>query len=148
MSVSEACLISSHSSEGLRMQAFNQRLQAELNPLVYEIPTPDRNAQRQRLAIRTSGYKQFFLAAPALFGWLLHLPLYFPLQKFVFRKTAHNDHYDSVLAALLLFAYPFYLVLITITIYLITSSLLSFLLLLVLPFTAWALVQIKPQLDK
>ena len=88
------------------------------------------------------------LIIPAFIGWLIHLPLYLPVQKSVFRKTAHNDHYDSVMAAILLFTYPLYLLLISFIAFYITKSSLSFLFLLLLPFTAWCYVQLKPQLDK
>ncbi|MEI9910235.1 MAG: hypothetical protein WDO71_11505 [Bacteroidota bacterium] len=64
------------------------------------------------------------------------------------KRTSHNDHYDSVLTGLLLFAYPLYLLLLTLLILLFTKSWITFLLLLLLPFTAWSYVQLKPQLDK
>lgn len=140
--------IPANASEGVRMQSFNQKLQSSLAPLVYELPRDDVDGRHQQLSVKTSLGKRYLLALPAALGWLIHLPLYLPLQRFVFRKTAHNDHYDSVMAALLLFIYPSYLLLITFLVYTITDSTFSFWLLLVLPFTAWSFVQIKPQIDK
>ncbi len=81
-------------------------------------------------------------------GWLIHAPLYLPIKNFTYKKTWDNDHYDSVLIALLLFIYPLYVILITILILLLTHNLFSWLLIIALPFTARAYVQLKPQLDK
>ena len=137
-----------HSAEGLRLQAFNQKLQEELNPLVIEIASHDKRKQHRLLALKTSRFKKYVLAIPAFIGWLFHLPLYAPVQKLVFRKTAHNDHYDSVLAAVLLITYPCYLILVTYIVYFITGSAITWFLLFLLPFSAWAFVQLKPQIDK
>jgi 1-acyl-sn-glycerol-3-phosphate acyltransferase len=139
--------IPADTSEGLRIQAFNQKLQSSLAPLVYELPKDDIHARHEQLSVKTGLAKRMLLALPAALGWLIHLPLYLPLQRFVFRKTAHNDHYDSVMAALLLFLYPCYLLLITFLFYMITGSILSFWLLLIVPFTAWSFVQLKQQID-
>ena len=60
----------------------------------------------------------------------------------------NNDHYDSILVALLLFIYPLCVILLTLIIVLFTNSPAFWLLIVILPFTAWAYVQLKPQLDQ
>jgi hypothetical protein len=92
--------------------------------------------------------KKILLALPAAIGWLVHVPLFWPLKKIVWSKTRHNDHYDSIITALLLFIYPFYLLLIVFFLFVFTKCGWVFLLLLILPFTAWVYVQVKGQLDK
>ncbi|MFC0771509.1 hypothetical protein [Terrimonas alba] len=81
-------------------------------------------------------------------GWLTHFPLYLPVQRITYRKTTHNDHYDSVMAAVLLFTYPVYLLLLSFVLFFFSKSNYSFLLLLLMPLTAWSYVQVKEQLDK
>ncbi len=135
-------------SEGMRYQHFNILLQQQLISLVYEINKDNKEQQQLLLEKQPSRFERFTFAIPALMGWLLHLPLYIPVQKFINKKTATNDHYDSLMAAVLLFTYPFYLFLISYLTFYFTHSFYSFLLLLLLPITAWCYVQVKPQLDK
>ena len=44
-------------------------------------------------------------------AWLWHAPLYISIKTFVAHKTKGTVFYDSVLFAVLLFAYPLYLIL-------------------------------------
>jgi 1-acyl-sn-glycerol-3-phosphate acyltransferase len=137
-----------NSSEGIRLQTFNNKLQEQLNALVFEINKQDKERQRKLLEQKSPLFKKIALMIPAMMGWVLHLPLYWPVQRTILKKTEHNDHYDSVMAAILLFIYPVYLLLISWIVFYTTQSSLSFLFLLLLPFTAWSYVQLKPQLDK
>ena len=135
-------------AEGIRFQSFNNKLRKQLTTLVFEIDKEDKKGKQDLFKKKTSVILKMFLAIPAFTGWLIHLPLYLPVQKIVYKKTAHNDHFDSVLAAALLFTYPFYLLLISFLTFYFTKSSISFLLLFVMPFTAWCYVQVKGQLDK
>jgi 1-acyl-sn-glycerol-3-phosphate acyltransferase len=139
--------IAENGSEGKRHLSFNQIVHEELKNLVYEIPSYNKLLQEEKLVKRPSALTKILLAAPAAIGWLIHAPLYIPLRSFVFRKTSHNDHYDAVLTALLVFLYPFYILLIALMVFAFSQSWLSFLLLIGLPFTAWGYVQLKEQLD-
>ena len=65
-----------------------------------------------------------------------------------YKRTWNNDHFDSVLVTLVLFYYPLYLILLIAAVILLTHNFLFLFLAAALPFTAWAYVQIKPQLDK
>ena len=140
--------IQCNEAEGIRFQTFNHKLQKQLSTLVFEINKEDIKSKKDLLEKKTSAISKIILAIPAFFGWLIHLPFYLPLQKIVYKKTAHNDHFDAVMAAILLFTYPFYLLMVSLLVYYFTRSPFSFLLLLIMPLTAWCYVQVKGQLDK
>lgn len=134
--------------EGLRHQSFNDQLRTQLEKLVFEIPKTDRQAQAAKLEIRSSSLKKIVLAIPAAIGWLIHLPLYLPVKSFTWKRTYKNDHYDSVMTAILLFTYPIYLLIITAILWIILDRWWMIFILLLAPLTAWAYIQLKPQLDK
>jgi 1-acyl-sn-glycerol-3-phosphate acyltransferase len=135
-------------SEGLRHQSFNDKLRTQLEKLVFEIPKTDPQAQATKLEINPSLQKKILLAIPAAIGWLIHLPLYLPIKHFVWKRTYKNDHYDSVMMAILLFTYPVYLLIIISMLWIILKCWWIVFLLLLAPFSAWAYTQLKPQLDK
>ena len=135
------------SSEGIRYQAFNNQLQQQLNSLVFEIDKQDKEKKQTLLEKKPAQLSRIIFAFPAFIGWVSHLPLYLPVQRITYSKTADNDHFDSIMAAVLLVTYPFYLLLISYFLYSFTGSLFSFLLLVFMPFTAWCYVQVKSQLD-
>lgn len=135
-------------ADGFKHQAFNSKLKDELNELVWDIPGENKELQKERLSVNIPVLKKILLAVPAAIGWLLHLPLYIPVKNYTGKRTILNDHYDSVLVAILFFLYPFYLFVLSLVAFFVTGSWYSFLLFLLLPFCAWAYVQLKPQLDK
>jgi 1-acyl-sn-glycerol-3-phosphate acyltransferase len=140
--------IDMEATEGIRHNIFNKKLRAQLELLVLEIPQQDRVQQAVRLVLPVPAWKRILLLLPAIAGLLLHAPIYIPLKKFTWKRTYNNDHYDSVLTALLFVCYPFYVLLIAGASFTLTKSLWAFFLLPALPFTAWTYVQLKPQLDK
>ncbi|HEY6062399.1 MAG TPA: 1-acyl-sn-glycerol-3-phosphate acyltransferase [Chitinophagaceae bacterium] len=135
-------------AEGLRYQLFNDQLRAQLEKLVFEIPKKDRQAQAAKLEIKPSLLKKILLVIPAAAGWLIHFPLFMPVKRYVWKRTYENDHYDSVMTAILLFIYPVYLLIITAILRITLDRWWMVFLLLLAPFTAWAYVRLKPQLDK
>jgi len=134
--------------DGKRYQSFINKLQEQLQQLVFEIDKSDLQKQKRLLEIKPSVFCKIILFIPAVLGWFLHAPLYLPVKNFTQKKTFNNDHYDSVLVALLLFIYPFYLLLITLIIFLLTDQFFAWLLIILLPLTAWSYTRLKPQLDK
>lgn len=134
-------------ADGQRHLAFNNKLKSELEKLVFEIPAGNKELRQEKLAVKISLEKRILLSLPALLGWLLHLPLFLPVKQFSRQKTKGTDHYDSVITGILLITYPLYLILISVFLFLITFSWWYLLVLTVFPFTAWAFVQLKPQLD-
>jgi 1-acyl-sn-glycerol-3-phosphate acyltransferase len=135
-------------SDGSRHLKFNERLQQELEPLVFEIRKEDLIRQKQLLSLKISVLYKTLLIIPAALGWLLHAPLYLPLRNFVWKRTHDNDHFDSVMTALLLVTYPFYLLLISLITIFISNNAWFFLAVLIVPVTAWSYVQLKSQLDR
>lgn len=140
--------INLHEPDGLRHQAFNNKLQEQLQELVYEIPKPAKSPEQEKLVIKPSLFKKILLGIPALAGWFLHLPLFLPVKNFTWKRTYKNDHYDSVMMGILFLAYPFYLLLLITILWVFIKSWWVFVLVLLIPFTAWSYVQLKPQLDK
>jgi 1-acyl-sn-glycerol-3-phosphate acyltransferase len=135
-------------TDGMSNVTFNKLLNDQLQTLVVEASKKDTDRQRKLFELKPSIIRKSVLFLPAVAGWLIHFPLYLPIKIFTYRKTNHNDHYDSVIVALLFVAYPIYLVLVCLLLFYFTATSLSFFCLLLFPFLAWSYVQLKPQLDK
>ena len=134
-------------SDGAWNQVFNNKLQQELSPLVYEIEKKDKKKQKELLEIKPSLLTKILLAIPAAIGWLVHAPLYLPIKYWVHKKYNNTGHLDAMQIVLPLFIYPFYLLLITFLLFFTLNTYWVFLLMIILPFTAWSYVQVKGQLD-
>jgi hypothetical protein len=130
-------------SDGKAMVNFNAKLHRQLKRLVIEIEPNDIIKRKKIFLSAVPALKKILLFVPSLIGWLLHLPLYYGIV-FLIRKKA-QDHYDSILVGLLFILYPFYLTAITLLTFSLTKNLFSFLLLIIIPFTAWAHLQLKKQ---
>lgn len=135
-------------SDGTWNQIFNTKLQQQLRPLVFEIDKKDKTKQKELLEIQCSLFTKIFLAIPAAIGWLAHAPLYLPIKYWVLKVYGKTVHVDSMFIAIMLFSYPIYLLLITLLLFIFLKSWGAFLLIIILPFTAWSYVQVKGQLDK
>jgi len=134
-------------SDGAWNQVFNNKLQQELSPLVFEIEKSDKKKQKKLLEINPSLFTKILLAMPAAIGWLIHVPLYLPIKYWVHKKYNNSGHVDSMQIVLPIFIYPFYLLLITFLLFFILNTYWVFLLIIILPLTAWSYVQVKGQLD-
>ncbi len=66
--------------------------------------------EQANLQHHTSATKQLLLFIPAVFGAVLHAPLYLPVQAVVKHFTRNTVHFDSALFAVLLLLYPVYLI--------------------------------------
>ena len=139
--------ISSSSGHGKNIQSFNASLLQQLQPFVFEIDANDIAALHQKFYVHQPVLKKIILFLPAILGWLLHVVLYYPVKTTVKKLSFDTDHYDSIVVGLLLLLYPLYLLIITLVVFLISKQWLSLLLLLVIPFTGWAYIQLKKQLD-
>ncbi|MEO5946827.1 MAG: 1-acyl-sn-glycerol-3-phosphate acyltransferase [Chitinophagaceae bacterium] len=135
-------------ADGLRHQEFNNLLQHQLEKLVFEIPKKDNQKQKEQFEIKSSLFKKIVLIIPAIIGYIIHLPLYLPLKKYIWKRSSNSDHYDSIMAGIIMLSYPFYLILLITIVWIATSCWWSVGLLLLLPFTAWSYIQLKPQMDK
>lgn len=131
-----------HAQEGKQLSAFNRQLHQQLAQLVYPIASADKASLRQYFSVPLPAWKRVVLPLPAFLGWLLHTPLFYPVNWLAARFDP--DHYDSVVVAALLLLYPLYL---AVWVGLAAAHLGVYAagLLLLLPFCAWACVQLKPQ---
>jgi 1-acyl-sn-glycerol-3-phosphate acyltransferase len=139
--------ILSQDSEGKQLLAFNSQLEEQLSDLVYEIPIDNTSAVKQKLNYPVPAWQKVILFPFALAGFLIHAPLYL-LVKAVTSRYFDNDHFDSVVTAVLMLTYPIYyllLLIITCWVFGTTAMVCSAIL---LPFAAWAYVRIKPQFIK
>ena len=139
--------IISDNGHGRSIQSFNNNLAAQLQPFVFEIDKNNKAALQQAFFVRPSTLKKILLFIPSIIGWLIHAPLFYPVKNYIKKAPFDKEHYDSIVVAILLFTYPVYLLLISSIIFFTTHRWESFLLLLLIPFTAWAHVQLKQQLD-
>jgi 1-acyl-sn-glycerol-3-phosphate acyltransferase len=130
---------------GTKIQIFNTALKNQLERLVVQIKPVDDNKVKETFEVKVSSLKKILLFIPALFAYILHVPLYIPVQKFAFAKFGKIDHYDSVMVGMLFLLYPFYLLLIAFVVFLIWGSYWWLVPFFLLPFIAWSYVAIKKQ---
>lgn len=135
-------------THGRRYQFFTTKLEEEFHKLVYEIHKDDIQKQKKLLEKRPSLPAKLILFIPAVIGFIIHAPFYLPIKNFTYKRAWNNDHYDSMIVSSLLFLYPFYVIILVALAIVLTDNFYFLLLTVALPFTAWAYVQLKRQLDK
>ena len=133
-------------SKGKAINEFNEKLNAQLSTLVYEIDNRDLSKLKELFLFKNSALKNLILFIPAAIGFIVNSPLYF-LFHFIIRNRS-KDHYDSVMTGLLFLFYPLYVLAVTMAVFLISKSWYSLLILVLLPFTAWSYLQLKRQIPK
>ena len=138
--------INNNFTSGKAINEFNEKLRKELQKLVFEIDKNDHQRLKEHFYIHQSSIKKVLLFIPAVMGFIIHFPLYYPIHLSI--KNKAQDHYDSIMVGLLFFIYPVYVLAIAIIIFLITHSLISFFLLVLIPLTALALLHFKPQIKE
>jgi 1-acyl-sn-glycerol-3-phosphate acyltransferase len=129
-------------TEGRQLSTFNAQLDAQLQNLVYEITMDDMQSIKKKFSVSTNILKTALLSIPALSGFLLHAPFYF-LVKGITDRYFDNDHYDSVITSLLMIGYLFYWPLLACIFGCIFGTAPGVAAAILLPFTAWAFVQVK-----
>jgi 1-acyl-sn-glycerol-3-phosphate acyltransferase len=130
---------------GKKLVDFNALLQNQLHQLVYEIEENDKEKLLSVFPQRVS-FSKYLLALPALAGWILHAPLYYLCKGYTQMYFKKSGHYDSVLTSLLLIFYPIYL-LIVVGLLFAMQPVYGWLAILLLPVSAWALVQLKDYVE-
>ncbi len=133
-----------HQSDGKLLLSFNEQLEEQLKRLVYNIGKDDVEKQRKLLTVPSPLWKQVVLAVPALIGFLVHAPAYFAARGLT-KKIFDNDHFDSAVASMVVLFYPFYLLLVFLIIHHYFNWKPALITILLMPFTAWAAVQLKKQ---
>ena len=121
-------------SSGKAVNEFNEKLQQQLQSLVFEIDKNDPEKLKKYFYIRQPFLKKLVLFIPAVAGYLFHFPLYYLIDVSI--KNKANDHYDSIMTGITFFLYPFYVLIFTLIVFFITHSSISFFLLLFIPLTA------------
>jgi 1-acyl-sn-glycerol-3-phosphate acyltransferase len=132
-------------SFGNKNNLFNAALKAQLEKLVIQIKPKNVTIIKETFEIKVSPFKKIILFLPALLGYILHAPLYLPIQKFAHAKFGKIDHYDSVIVGLLFLLYPIYLFLFGIPLYFLISGWWWLSVFCLMPCMAWSYVQIKRQ---
>lgn len=133
-----------HQTDGRMFLSFNEQLRTELEKLVYEIEPSDKELLKHKVLFPLPLWKRILLVVPALLGFLIHAPLYFP-AKCIALHYFNNDHFDSTLVSLLVLAYPLYLLVFFLLFFYSLHWTAAVATLLVFPFCAWSFVQVKPQ---
>lgn len=142
-----ADVIGGHTTDGPRNLEFNNRLRQELEKGVYEIPASDKKQQEEKLTVPVSGFKKAVLFFPGWLGWLINVLPFIFARRNAISRLKEPGHYDSVVMGILLLTYPLYILLLTLSLLLLTHSWWSLCFPLLALFTAWAYVQVKPQLS-
>ena len=130
---------------GKTINGFNDKLRAELKTLITEVDTTEKEKIKKIFFVQQPLLKKIILFFPALIGYLIHAPIYFPVKKFAFLKGGSNDHYDSLMIGLLFILYPFYLLLFCLLVYWFIGGYWWLSVFILLPFFAWSFVQVKKQ---
>ena len=135
-------------THGNAIKQFNETLKLQLNKYVFEIDSADKATLHKTFYVDQPVVKRILLFIPALIGLLVHAPLYYFLKWLGDYLIKEDGHGDSKLVALFFVCYPVFLITVSMLLYRFTQNWLSFLsIFLILPFTAWAFVQLKKQLD-
>ncbi len=134
-------------TDGKVIRSFNTNLQEQLKPFVFEIKATDKTALHKIFYVKQSLLKKIFLSIPAIAGFIINAPFYYFIKWIGNTLVKEEGHFDSKMVGLLFFLYPLYVVMLSIIVFTATKNWWSFLLLLIIPFTAWCYVQLKKQLD-
>lgn len=130
---------------GAAITRFNDALRGQLNHLVFHGHPKDQKF-RVFFTVSIPLWQKICFCPFAVAGYLIHAPLYLPLRKLAITRAAPFEHYDSVIAGLLMILYPIYLLIIFVGIFLFWKFLPALLLaFLLIPFTAWCFIRLKQQ---
>lgn len=134
-------------THGNALRQFNETLNQQLAEHIFEIDNTDKIALQKAFYIRQPLLKKILLGVPAAIGLLIHAPLYLLIKWISDGLIKEPGHDDSKIVGFLLVLYPVFLFVFSFSLFYFTGNWLSFLSLLLLPFTAWAFVQLKKQMD-
>jgi 1-acyl-sn-glycerol-3-phosphate acyltransferase len=133
-------------THGNAIKQFNETLNQQLSKYVYEIDKTDKAIRHKIFYVKQSSLKKALLFIPAVTGYVVHAPLFYFIKWLGYKLIKEDGHDDSKIVAFLFLFYPLFLLLLSFLLLFFTGSWFVFGLLLLLPFTAWAFVQLKPQL--
>ena len=133
-------------THGNAIRQFNETLNQQLSKYVYEIDETDKATRHKIFYVKQSSLKKALLFIPAIAGYIIHAPVFYFVKMLGDGLVREDGHDDSKIVAFLFLLYPLLLLLPVLLLCFFTGSWYPLGLLLVLPFTAWAFVQLKPQL--
>ena len=133
-------------AHGTKIQFINSAIKKELEKSVVQVKPVDEAQLKKIFGIPVSRLKKTLLFIPAIFGFVIHAPLYIPIQKFAYRKFGRIDHYNSVLVGMLFLLYPFYFIIVAALTYLILGGWWFIGVCILLPVTAYSFVQVKDRI--
>ena len=136
-----------YGSHGNAIKLFNNNLSSQLKSFVFEIGSNDKPSLHAHFHVQQPLLKKILFVLPAVAGLLVHAPLYYLVDYITGKIVPEEGHYDSAMVGLGLFIYPVFILLISVVVLVCTGCWCSLLLLVLLPFTAWSYIQLKPQLD-
>lgn len=122
--------------QGRQILAFNKRLQAGLQPMVYELDPADKPRLKALFERPLSTPLKFLNGLPALLGYILHWPVHAIANAITQARARESGHYDSIVIGLMFFIYPIYLALIAWLVFALTDSALSLSIFILLPLLA------------
>lgn len=134
-------------SHGNAIKQFNENLKTQLSNHVFEIDAKDKASLHTHFFIKQPVIKKIALFIPALIGLIIHAPIYLFIKWLREILVKEEGHYDSTIVGLSIILYPIFILMAIYILFSFTGNWFSFLLILLLPFTAWAYVQLKKQLD-
>lgn len=129
-------------SDGKSLLLLNEKTEDQLKQLVYEIQPGDKDTLRNFFPADRNFLKTFLLFIPAGIGCIVHAPFYYAIKK-VADKKMDNDHYDSVLTALLMLTYPVYWFLFIMVSTMALGAMAGVATTVLMPFSAWAFVEVS-----
>ena len=88
-------------TSGKAINEFNDKLQQQLQSLVFEIDKNDTEKIKKIFLYPSAFFKKIMLFIPAVAGYLFHFPLYYLIDVFI--KNKASDHYDSIMVGILFF---------------------------------------------
>ena len=138
--------INYNDTDGNAIKQFNDTLNLQLNKHVFEIDKKDKTALHKAFYVKQPLLKKILLAIPAAVGYIIHAPLFYVVKLIADKLIKEAGHDDSKIVAFLFIAYPVFLLLLCMLLFTLTGCWYWFGVLPVLPFTAWAFVQLKQQL--
>ncbi|MBL0145524.1 MAG: 1-acyl-sn-glycerol-3-phosphate acyltransferase [Chitinophagaceae bacterium] len=130
-------------TDGILLNDITSNLQTQLSTLVYEIDANDEVKHSSIFSTPLSYIKKYLLFLPAIIGWIIHLPFYFPLKNFIYKKAKHTGHYDSIILGSCFLGYSFYLLFVSLLILAVTGYWWGFTSFLIFPLLALSWVQWK-----
>jgi 1-acyl-sn-glycerol-3-phosphate acyltransferase len=152
MQISFGDLISKESidykaADGLAIKEFNEKLKEQLGKYVHEVKSTEKEKLKKLFFVKQPLLKKILLFLPAVAGYIIHAPLYLFTVWLGNTLIKEEGHFDSKTIGFLFLLYPVFLLLLTATAFILIKQWWVIFLLPLLPFTAWAYVQLKKQLD-